>query len=43
MFDPIRASYAIRRAGYATDSEYPKKLLNIIKTNKLSVYDEVEF
>ncbi|MCI6609733.1 MAG: stalk domain-containing protein [Ezakiella sp.] len=43
MFDPIRGAFAIRRAGYATDSEYPGKLIKIIKDNNLRKLDEVSF
>lgn len=43
MFDPIRGAFAIRRAGYATDSEYPVKLIKIIKDNNLRKLDEVSF
>lgn len=43
MYDPIRGAYAIRRAGYATDSGYPGKLIKIIKNNDLRKLDEVSF
>lgn len=43
MFDPYRGAWAIRRAGYATDSEYPGKLIKIINDNDLRAYDEVSF
>lgn len=43
MYDHIRGAYAIRRAGYATDSGYPVKLISIIKKNDLRKLDEVSF
>ncbi len=43
MFDYIRGAYAIRRAGYATDSGYPGKLIKIINDNNLRKLDEVSF
>lgn len=43
MYDYIRGAYAIRRAGYATDSGYPGKLIKIIKDNDLRKLDEVSF
>ncbi|MFA7533022.1 MAG: glucosaminidase domain-containing protein, partial [Tissierellaceae bacterium] len=30
MYDSTMGAWALRRAGYATDSQYPKKLMNII-------------
>lgn len=43
MYDPIRGAWAIRRAGYATDSKYPGKLINIIEKQNLRRFDEVDF
>ncbi len=43
MFDPIRGAWAIRRAGYATDSEYPGKLIKLIESQDLRRFDEVGF
>lgn len=43
MFDYVRGAYAIRRAGYATDSGYPGKLIKIINDNNLRKLDEVSF
>lgn len=36
------AAQEIRKAGYATDPQYPAKLIQIIQTYKLYEYDEVE-
>lgn len=33
------ASYALQASGYATDSKYPAKLINIIEENKLYEFD----
>ena len=43
MFDYVRGAYAIRRAGYATDSGYSGKLIKIINDNNLRKLDEVSF
>lgn len=43
MFDPVRGAWAIRRAGYATDSKYPGKLISIIEKQNLRRFDEVDF
>ena len=43
MYDPIRGAWAIRRAGYATDSKYLGKLINIIEKQNLRRFDEVDF
>ena len=41
MHDYILGAYAIRRAGYATDPEYPLKLINIIEYYDLYELDRV--
>jgi len=41
MYDPVLGAYAIRRAGYATDSLYPQKLIDIIEQYDLWTLDEV--
>jgi len=41
MHDYILGAYAIRRAGYATDPEYPIKLINIIEYYDLYELDRV--
>lgn len=40
MHDSTLGAFALRRAGYATDSRYPFKLINIIKTYDLIRFDE---
>ncbi len=40
MHDSTLGAFALRRAGYATDSRYPFKLINIIKTYDLERFDE---
>lgn len=40
MHNSTRGAWALRRAGYATDSQYPIKLMNIIKTYGLDKLDE---
>lgn len=40
MADPVMGAYAIRRAGYATDSLYPQKLMDIMDTYNLWVLDQ---
>ena len=42
MHDSTQGAWALRRAGYATDSQYPVKLMNIIKTYGLDKLDEIE-
>lgn len=37
------AAYAIKAAGYATDSAYPQKLISIIKSNKLDTWDDPKY
>jgi len=41
MHDSTLGAWALRRAGYATDSQYPIKLINIIKTYNLDKLDEI--
>ncbi|QRN84622.1 glucosaminidase domain-containing protein [Clostridia bacterium] len=41
MYNPVLGAYAVRRAGYATDSLYPQKLINIIEQYDLWSLDEV--
>lgn len=41
MNDSTRGAWALRRAGYATDSKYPLKLIEIIKRYDLHLLDEV--
>ncbi len=38
--DYKEACYAVKQAGYATDPQYPVKLINIIETNDFAKYDE---
>lgn len=39
MFDSTWGAYALRRCGYATDSQYPHKLIRIIQENNLQRFD----
>lgn len=41
MHDSTRGAWALRRAGYATNSLYPIKLMNIIKQYNLEELDKV--
>jgi copper amine oxidase-like protein/mannosyl-glycoprotein endo-beta-N-acetylglucosaminidase len=41
MYDSTKGAWAIRRAGYATDSKYPLKLIDIIDRYNLSELDKV--
>jgi flagellum-specific peptidoglycan hydrolase FlgJ len=41
MYDSTLGAWAIKRAGYATDPQYPAKLLNIIKKYGLLELDRV--
>ncbi|WP_353094494.1 stalk domain-containing protein [Tissierella praeacuta] len=41
MHDSTQGAWALRRAGYATDSQYPIKLMNIIKQYKLDELDKI--
>ncbi len=42
MHDSILGAWALKRAGYATDSQYPLKLIDLIKRYELYHLDEVE-
>lgn len=39
MYDSTWGAYALRRCGYATDSQYPQKLMRIIRENNLERFD----
>ncbi len=41
MYDSLEGAWALKRAGYATDSKYPLKLMDIIKQYNLQTLDEV--
>lgn len=41
MHDPVQGAWALRRAGYATDSRYPIKLIQIMRQHGLFALDEV--
>ena len=41
MHDSTQGAWALRRAGYATDSKYPMKLMEIINTYNLRELDKV--
>ena len=41
MHNSVMGAWALKRAGYATDSKYPLKLLNLIKTHDLLKLDDV--
>ncbi len=41
MHDSTQGAWALRRAGYATDSKYPMKLMEIIKLYNLKELDKV--
>lgn len=42
MADPVLGAWGLRRSGYATDPQYPIKLINIMKQQNLFQLDEVE-
>ncbi len=42
MHDAIQGAWALKRAGYATDSRYPLKLIDIMKRYNLLELDEVK-
>ena len=42
MYDSTMGTWAIRRAGYATDPEYPLKLMDIIKRYNLKELDKIK-
>lgn len=41
MYDSTQGAWALRRAGYATDSQYPIKLMNLIKQYNLHELDKI--
>ncbi|MBZ4653454.1 MAG: hypothetical protein JG781_793 [Peptococcaceae bacterium] len=41
MHDSVQGAWALRRAGYATDSKYPLKLMDIIRRYDLQKLDEI--
>ena len=41
MYDYTQGAWALKRSGYATDSKYPLKLMNIIKQYNLQELDKV--
>lgn len=42
MTNPVQGAWALKRAGYATDSRYPIKLIDIMKANDLFKLDQIE-
>ncbi|MFZ5816133.1 MAG: stalk domain-containing protein [Bacillota bacterium] len=42
MADPVLGAWGLKRSGYATDPQYPIKLINIMKQQGLFELDEVE-
>ena len=42
MHDSTQGAWALRRSGYATDSKYPLKLIDIIKRYDLHLLDETD-
>ncbi len=42
MYDYTKGAWALKRAGYATDPNYPIKLINIIKKYNLDELDKIE-
>lgn len=42
MADPVMGAWGLRRSGYATDSQYPLKLIRIMRENDLFRLDELE-
>lgn len=43
MSDPVLGAWGLRKGGYATDPQYPVKLINIMCDNDLFALDEVQF
>ena len=41
MHDSTQGAWALRRAGYATDPQYPIKLMKLIKQHNLHKLDEI--
>jgi flagellum-specific peptidoglycan hydrolase FlgJ len=42
MYDSTQAAWALRRAGYATDPEYPTKLIRLIEQYDLNELDKID-
>lgn len=42
MYDSSLGAWALKRAGYATDSKYPIKLMDLIETYELYKLDEID-
>ncbi len=42
MTDPVLGAWGLKRSGYATDPQYPIKLINLMKSQGLFELDEVE-
>lgn len=42
MASPVQGAWALRKSGYATDSQYPVKLINLMKQYDLFKLDEFE-
>jgi len=42
MTDPVLGAWGLKRSGYATDPQYPIKLINLMKSQGLFQLDEVE-
>lgn len=42
IFDSSLGAWALKRAGYATDSKYPIKLMDLIETHQLYKLDEID-
>lgn len=43
MTDPVLGAWGLRKSGYATDPNYPVKLINIMRDQDLYKLDEVQF
>lgn len=43
MADPVLGAWGLKRSGYATDPEYPTKLIRIMRENDLFRLDEIPF
>lgn len=43
MSDPVLGAWGLRKGGYATDPEYPLKLIRIMKENNLFELDVIQF
>lgn len=41
MGDPVQGAWALRRSGYATDSQYARKLIRIMNENELYALDQL--